>query len=176
MSFAILGDRRSPTRSNRASLTGSTVDVVASSRQTLSVEERRLVAAWAADCAEHVLAIFQAAEPADARVRNAIDQARAKAAAHSAEQAAAAHMGAHALGAAGYAVKASTLAAAGGSDSVECSEVSRQVAAMNDAVARAISLLPAVGWHCAGPLGPGRLSNGHVGQAIRAIQAELKNR
>lgn len=115
---------------------------VAPSPQTMSVDDRRMVAAWAADCAEHVLVIVEAAVPTDARVRAAIVQIRsfaageldvrdavrqrggeagaaareaptpaARAAAYAAEQAAAvAHMGANALGAAGYAAKASTLA------------------------------------------------------------------
>src|SRR5690606_33137290 len=50
---------------------------VAISPQTLSVENRRMVAAWAADCAEYVVAIYEAAVPGDRRVRAAIDQARA---------------------------------------------------------------------------------------------------
>jgi hypothetical protein len=105
----------------------------------LSVDDRRILASWAADCAEHVLAVFEDAVPDDGRVRAAIDQTRSlaageldiaetvrrrggesgaaareaptsagSAAAYAAEQAAAvAHMGAHALGAAGYAAKAS---------------------------------------------------------------------
>jgi hypothetical protein len=181
---------------------------VAPSPQTGSVEDRRLLASWAADCAEHVLPIFEGAALGDTRVRSAIEQARAfaageldvvdairsrggeagaaareaptpaaRAAAYAAEQAAAvAHMGAHALGAAGYAAKASTVAADGDDDSVIRAEARRQVAGMSDAVARAVSSLPALGTDRAGPLGPGRLSGGHVGAAIRAIQAELRER
>src|SRR5699024_1487290 len=110
---------------------------VARSPQTLSIEDRRLVAGWAADCAESVRRLFENAEPGDDRVRVAIAQARAfanddvdveaeirsrgggagaaarearistdKAATYASEHAAAvAHMGAHALGAAGYAGK-----------------------------------------------------------------------
>jgi hypothetical protein len=175
------------------------------SPQTLSVEDRRVVAAWAADCAEHVLVIYESAVPGDSRVRAAIDQTRsfaagdlavgdalrrrggdagaaaraaptpaAAAAAYAAEQAAAvAHMGAHALGAAGYAAKASTLAAGRDDDAVARSEARRQVAAMTDAVGRALSSLPALGESRSGPLGPGRLSMGHVGEAIREIQRLL---
>ena len=84
-----------------------------------------------------------------------------------------AHMGAHALGAAGYAAKASTLVAGCDDDVVTRSEARRQVAAMTDAVARAISSLPALGEDRSGPLGPGRLSGGHVGTTIRAIQTQL---
>lgn len=180
---------------------------MALSPQTLSVDDRRIVASWAADCAERVLAIFDDASPDDPRVRAAIDQARAfaageldvgeavrrrggdagaaareapipaaRAAAYAAEQAAAvAHMGAHALGAAGYAAKASTLAEGGDEDAVTVSEARWQVAATTDAVARALRSLPALGENRSGPLGPGRLSSGQVGRAIRAVQAFLED-
>lgn len=178
---------------------------MARSPQTLSVDDRRTVASWAADCAEHVLAIFEDAVPDDDRVRAAIDQTRsfaageldvaeavrrrggdagaaareaptpaARAAAYAAEQAAAvAHMGAHALGAAGYAVKASMLATGGDGDAAARPEARHHVAAMTDAVAHALSLLPALGDDRSGPLAAGRLSAGHVGDGIRAIQELL---
>ena len=47
------------------------------SPQTLTVTDRRTVAAWAADCAEHVLEIYENAIPSDARPRELIDRARA---------------------------------------------------------------------------------------------------
>ena len=179
---------------------------MALSPQTLSVEDRRTVAGWAADCAEHVLVVYEQAVPGDTRVRAAIEQTRsfaageldvqeavrsrggqagtaareaptpaARAAAYAAEQAAAvAHMGAHALGAAGYAAKASTLASGRLDDAVTRSEALRHVAAMSDAVARAIAALPTLTEDRSGPLGPGRLSSGHVGDTIRAIQARLR--
>ncbi|GAA4073332.1 hypothetical protein GCM10023065_29950 [Microbacterium laevaniformans] len=106
------------------------------SPQTLSEPDRRLVAAWSADCAERVLPLFEREAPDDDRPRDAIARARAYArgeldsageirrrfvagraaasvtspaaiaAARSAAQASGvAHMGAHALGAAAYAVK-----------------------------------------------------------------------
>ncbi len=181
---------------------------MAASPQTLSVDDRRLVAAWAADCAEHVLVIYENAAPGDTRVRAAIAQTRsfatgdlgvgdairrrggeagaaardapspaARAAAYAAEQAAAvAHMGAHALGAAGYAAKAATLNAARDNDAVVRSEARRQVAKMNDAVARVLSSLPLLGENRSGPLGPGRLSLGPVGATIREIQRLLSER
>ncbi len=100
----------------------------------------------------------------------------ARAAAYAAEQAAAvAHMGAHALGAAGYAALASTLAAGCDDDAVTRSEARRQVAAMTSSVASALSSLPALGENRSGPLGPGRLSGGHVGETIRAIQSHLRD-
>ena len=47
------------------------------SAQTLSETDRRLVAVWAADCAERVLPLFEAEAPDDDRPRDAIDRARA---------------------------------------------------------------------------------------------------
>lgn len=38
--------------------------------------QHRLLAAWAAECAEHVLDLFTAANPEDGRPRYAIEQAR----------------------------------------------------------------------------------------------------
>ena len=175
------------------------------SPQTLSLGDRRLVASWAADCAEHALRIYDDDVPGDARVRDTIEQARAfargelavdvalrrrggdagaaardaptpaaTAAAYAAEQAAAvAHMGAHALGAAGYAAKALTLAAGCEGDDVTSVEALRQVAAMSEAVALALSTLPLLGEDRSGPLGPGRLCSRHVGETIRVIQAQL---
>lgn len=113
---------------------------------TLQDSDHRLLAVWAADCAEHVLHLFEAAKPADARPRQAIEQARAwvrgeitmsqartaaghaqaaardlsgaaRHAAYSAGQAAAvAHVAAHELGAAAYAIKAARAAACKGEE------------------------------------------------------------
>jgi hypothetical protein len=47
------------------------------SPQTLSEADRRIVAAWAADCAERVLGLFEAKAPADSRPRDAIARTRA---------------------------------------------------------------------------------------------------
>ena len=111
---------------------------------TLTDADHRLLALWAAACAEHVLHLFESAQPADPRPREAIEQARAWArgeikmsqaraaaghsmaaaralsgaarhAAFAAGQAAAvAHVAAHELGAAAYAIKAAQAAAAKG--------------------------------------------------------------
>jgi immunity protein 5 of polymorphic toxin system len=111
---------------------------------TLADADHRLLALWAAACAEHVLPLFEAVRPADARPRHAIAQARAwvrgeikmsqareaaghangaardlsgapRHAAHAAGQAAAvAHVAAHELGAAAYAIKAARAAARDG--------------------------------------------------------------
>ncbi len=111
-------------------------------------DDHRLLAIWAADCAEHVLHNFELARPRDDRPRRAIDLGRAWArgevtwgeartaaghanaaardlrgaprhAAYAAGQAAAVgHVAAHELGAAAYAIRAAREAAAEG-DRVE---------------------------------------------------------
>lgn len=108
---------------------------------TLTDSDHRLLALWAAACAEHVLHLFESARPSDARPRHAIEQARAwvsrdikmfqartaaghanaaardlsgaaRHAAYAAGQAAVvAHVAAHELGAAAYAIKAARAAA-----------------------------------------------------------------
>ena len=109
---------------------------------TLQDDDHRLLAIWAAECAEHVLHHFEEARPKDDRPRRAIDLGRAWArgeipwaearaagghanaaardlrgaarhAAYAAGQAAAVgHVAAHELGAAAYAVRAERAAAA----------------------------------------------------------------
>lgn len=132
---------------------------MALSSQTLGLADRRTVAAWAADCAEHVLGIYEDALPGDTRVRAAIDQARA-----------------FATGALDVSDAVRQRGGQAGADAVIRSEVRRQVAAMTAPVARALASLPALGANRSGPLGPGRLSGGHVGEAVRAIQAQLEGR
>jgi hypothetical protein len=44
---------------------------------TLSEDDRRVLATWAADCAERTLSLFEAQAPNDARPRHAIDGLRA---------------------------------------------------------------------------------------------------
>jgi len=108
---------------------------------TLQDSDHRLLAVWAADCAQHVLHFFEQAQPADDRPRRAIEQAHAwvrgeitvaqartaafaahaaareasgaaREAARAAGQAVAvAHVAAHELGAAAYAIRAVRLAA-----------------------------------------------------------------
>lgn len=108
---------------------------------TLTDADHRLLALWAAACAEHTLDHFERVRPGDERPRRAIELARAWArgevrmpearaaaghanaaardlsgaprhAAHAAGQAAAvAHVAAHELGAAAYAIKAARAAA-----------------------------------------------------------------
>jgi hypothetical protein len=108
---------------------------------SLTDTDHRLLAVWAADCAEHVLDLFEAVRPDDPRPRRAIERARAwargeigmqdsrTAAGHAnaaardlqgaarhaafatAQAAAVAHVAAHELGAAAYAIKARRAAA-----------------------------------------------------------------
>ena len=108
---------------------------------TLTDADHQLLALWAASCAEHVLDLFESAQPEDPRPRQAIEQARAwvrgevkmmqaraagghamgaardlrgaaRHAAYAAGQAGAvAHVAAHELGAAAYAIKAARAAA-----------------------------------------------------------------
>lgn len=103
---------------------------------TLTDADHRLLALWAATCAEHVLPLFETAQPGDSRPRDAVDAVRAwvrgelammrtraagghamgaarslrgaaRCAAYAAGQAAVvAHVAAHELGAAAYAIKA----------------------------------------------------------------------
>jgi len=172
------------------------------SPQTLSEADRRLVAAWAADCAERVLPLFESEAPDDDRPRAAIERARAYArgelgtadeirrrfvggvpagAVHGAAAAAAraagqavavSHMGAHALGAAGYAVSAAVLARPDRPE-VRDAEIRWQVGHMTPEVRAALRSLPPLGENRSGPLGPGLLASGQVGAAIRALQAGL---
>ncbi len=111
---------------------------------TLTDADHRLLALWAAACAEHVLALFESARPEDPRPRQAIAAARAwvrgemtmmraraagghamgaardlrgapRYAAYAAGQAVCvAHVAAHELGAAAYAIKAARAAAPAG--------------------------------------------------------------
>ena len=173
------------------------------SPQTLSEAERRLVAGWAADCAERVLRLFEAEAPGDDRPRAAIARTRAfargelntaeeirrrfaggvpageikapaaLAAARAAGQAqAVCHMGAHALGAAAYAVKAASLAAPDRPEVVN-DELRWQLSHMSTQVRAALRALPPIGENPSGPLGPGLLASGQLGTIIRDLQAGL---
>lgn len=173
------------------------------SPQSLSESDRRLVAGWAADCAEHVLTIFETEVPDDDRPRKLIERTRAfaagtvdtadeirnrfkggvgkdsvesaaaMAAARSAGQASAvSHMGAHAMGAAAYAVKAASLANKNNPDAAS-NEIDWQLANMSDEVRFALGSLPMVGENSSGPLGPGLLSRGQSGEIIREIQERI---
>jgi len=89
-----------------------------------------------------------------------------------AQASAVAHLGAHALGAAAYAVKAVALAHA---DQPELArdEVRWQLAQLTAEERAALRRVPPIDSVTSGPLGPGLLSRGALGQTIREIQASL---
>lgn len=173
------------------------------SPQALSEADRRLVAAWAADCADRVLPQFEAEAPDDERPRDAIARTRgfargdldaasqirrrfeagraaravtsptAVAAARAAAQASGvAHMGAHALGAAAYAARAARLAEPGLQAATD-DEIDWQLAHASEPVRAALHRLPTLGTDTSGPLGPGLLATGDLGETIRTIQRAL---
>jgi hypothetical protein len=171
------------------------------SPQTLSEADRRVVAAWAADCAERVLGLFEVEAPADGRPRDAIARTRAfargergvageirgrfvaggaargvtvpgaVAAARAAGQAAAV---AH-MGA--HALGAAAYAAKAAGLAAACQSEARgdeirwQLGHMSPAVRAALRQLPPVGENASGPLGPGLLASGLLGTIIRDLQS-----
>lgn len=80
-------------------------------------------------------------------------------------------MGAHALGAAAYAAKAAELASATRGET----EVEWQVQHMSRSVRAALRTLPLLGEDSSGPLGPGLLASGALGNTIHALQAALRD-
>ena len=173
------------------------------SPQTLSEADRRAVAAWAADCAERVLPIFEAAAPGDGRPRNLLARTRAfargeldvaegirrrfaggvpagevrdpaaAAAARAAGQAAATPH--MAAHALGAAASAAKAAGLAAPDRTNAisEEVRWQLDHMSAAVRAALRLLPPVGENSAGPLGPGLLASGLLGTIVGDLQAGL---
>lgn len=173
------------------------------SPQTLSASDRRIVAAWAADCAERVLHLFEAVAPEDSRPRDAIARTRAfgrgeldvaeeirrrfvgggaardvstPAAAAAARAAGQAASIAH-MGAhaLGAAAYAAKAAGLAGPDRPTAidEEIRWQLGRMSATVATALRKLPPVGEDPAGPLGPGLLASGLLGKIIRELQAAL---
>jgi hypothetical protein len=173
------------------------------SPQTLSEADRRAVAAWAADCAERVLPIFEAAAPGDGRPRDLIARTRAfargeldvaegirrrfaggvpagelrapaaAAAARAAGQAAATPH----MGAHALGAAAYAAKAAGLAAPDRTNAISEEVRWQLDhtsaAVRAALRLLPPVGENSAGPLGPGLLASGLLGTIVGGLQAGL---
>ncbi|HLI56644.1 MAG TPA: hypothetical protein VKY26_06360, partial [Actinomycetota bacterium] len=82
------------------------------------------------------------------------------------------HMGAHALGAAAYAVRAASLVAPDQAQ-VTSEEIRWQLTHMTPEVREALRSLPPVGENPSGPLGPGLLASGELGAIIRQLQAGL---
>jgi hypothetical protein len=97
----------------------------------------------------------------------------AAAAARAAGQAAAVcHMGAHALGAAAYAVQAAALSEPHRPEVVE-DEIRWQLLRMSTGVRAALRSLPPVGENPSGPLGPGLLASGQLGTIVGRLQVRL---
>ncbi|KQM82672.1 putative immunity protein [Agromyces sp. Leaf222] len=173
------------------------------SAQSLSEADRRLVASWAADCAERVLALFEAEAPDDDRPRNAIARARAFArgeldaadeirrrfvagrAAHAASSPAAVAAARAAAQAAGVAhMGAHALgAAAYAAKAVGLAqphrpeavrdEITWQLERMSEPMRSALRQLPPLGEDPSGPLGSGLLATGILGSTIRELQASI---
>ena len=172
------------------------------SPQSLSETDRRLVAAWAADCAERVLPLFEAEAPTDIRPRDAIARARAfaageldaageirrrfvanraahvvsspaaKAAAWAAGQAA----GVAHMGAhaLGAAAYAAKAAELAAPGEGGAAEIGWQLEHMSEPVRIALQRLPLLGTDTSGPLGAGLLASGALVAIIRSIQSALK--
>ncbi|MFF1574221.1 putative immunity protein [Leifsonia sp. NPDC058292] len=175
------------------------------SPQTLTLAERRLVAAWAAACAERVLPIFEAEAAADERPRDAIARARAFSrgdldadgeirrrfvagrAAHSASSPAgkaAARAAAQAAGVAhmgahalGAAAYAARAADLGHPEDQDAliREVRWQLRQLTSPAREALNRLPGLGEDSAGPLGAGLLASGQLGAIIRLVQSRLND-
>lgn len=173
------------------------------SPQALSLADRRWLAGWAADCAEHVLDVFAAEVPEDPRPRELVERARLFA--HGELDAAAEirrrfHGGvgrgevttpaaAAAARAAGQAVAvchmgahalgaAAYAAVATGLAHPERpeardEEIGWQLARLTPDARRALRSLPAAGADRSGPLGPGLLTTGAVGAAVWELQTRL---
>ena len=174
------------------------------SPQALSEDDRRLVALWAADCAERVLALFEAEAPDDDRARDGIHRARAFGrgeldtageirrrfeagrAAQSATTPAAVAAARSAGQASGVAHKGAhplgaaaygakaASMAAGDDDTARRTEVLWQLQQMTHEVRAALARLPLLGADSSGPLGAGLLASGILATTIREIQAELQ--
>lgn len=173
------------------------------SPQSLSESDRRVVAGWAADCAERVLAVFEHEVPDDERPRDGIARARAFSrgeldaageirrrfvagraaqAVESASARAAARAAGQAAGVAhmgahalGAAAYAATARALASPDgpAAASEELAWQLGEMSESVRRALRGLPRLGEDPSGPLGPGLLARGSLGTHIRAIQDDL---
>ncbi|QHC60394.1 putative immunity protein [Rathayibacter sp. VKM Ac-2760] len=171
------------------------------SPQSLSENDRRLVAAWAADCAERVLPLFEAEAPEDDRPRSGIARARAFSRCESdaaeeirlrfvagrAAQSATSPAGKAAAWSAGQATGVAHMgahalgAAAYAAKAAELAspqrggeaEVRWQLERMSRPVRAALRTLPLLGEDPSGPLGSGLLASGALGATIRTLQAAL---
>ncbi len=175
------------------------------SPQTLDDADRRLVALWAADCAERVLRLFEAEAPEDDRARDGIartraygrgqldaageikrrfDASRAAQSVKSPAAVAAARAAGQASGVAhmgAHALGAAAYAAKAAScaavnqEAARRDEVRWQIDHMTPEVRVALASLPLLGENSSGPLGTGHLASGVLAVTIREIQAELSH-
>lgn len=173
------------------------------SPQTLSLADRRLAAGWAADCAERVLHLFEAARPDDGRPRAAIARTRSFARGESdTADDIRRRFGGGSVKNAGGDSAASAAARAAGQASAVChmgahalgaaafaakaaglaqpqhpnaarDEMAWQFENMSEAVRTALRTLPLIGEDGSGPLGPGLLARGELGSIIRNLQAAI---
>jgi len=173
------------------------------SPQALTESERRLLAPWAADCAERVLPLFEAEAPDDDRARDGIARARAfgrgeldtaeqirrrfvagraarsatSPAAVAAARAAGQASGVAHMGA--HALGAAAYAAKAASlaspdpEAARRDEVSWQLSHLSDDARAALRRLPPLGEDPSGPLGSGLLASGALATTIRDLQAAL---
>ena len=173
------------------------------SPQTLDDANRRLVALWAADCAERVLPLFEAEAPEDDRARGGIERTRAyghgeldaageikrrfdagraaqsvkSPAAVAAARSAGLASGVAHMGA--HALGAAAYAAKAASLAADDQEAARreevrwQIDHMMPDVRAALSSLPLLGENSSGPLGTGLLASGVLAVTIREIQSAL---
>ena len=171
--------------------------------QTLALADRRLAAGWAALCAEHVLALFEAAEPDDGRPHALIARARAFAAgdvdaAHGIRDRFRGGVDVHELDdpvalavaraagqaaavchmgahALGTAAYAALAVALAHPDRSDAAaeEIAWQVSRADEAVRTVLRSLPAAGTDRHGPLGPGLLTSGRQGVLLRQLQRAL---
>ncbi|MCQ1949376.1 hypothetical protein NNX28_05455 [Arthrobacter sp. zg-Y859] len=173
------------------------------SPQTLSDPDRRVIARWAAACAERVLPLYEADETAEETARDALARTRAYSAGSGTAgeeiskrlivvkiaNAATTPAGAAAARAVAQAAAVAHMgahalgAAAYAAKAVSLSNVDQpeavrreirwQLANLSDGEREVLRLLPPVGTDSAGPLGEGLLFRGILGTAIREIQAEI---
>lgn len=173
------------------------------SPQTLSEADRRLVAAWAADCVERVLELFEAEAPGDSRPQALVARTRAysRGELNTAEEIRRRFAGgikaseikspvAKAVArAAGQAVAVCHLgahalsAAACAVRAVELAnpdrpeivedEIRWQLEYMSAEVRTALQAIPLIDKITSGPLGPGLNTSGRLGDIIRILQADI---
>lgn len=168
------------------------------------LEDRRVLASWAADCAERALRLFELEVPGDGRPRVAIERARAFSRGE-VGVAVAIRQRLSAGRAARMAVSPAAVAAARGAGQAEAvahmgahalgaaayaaravaltsavygqamtSEIEWQLAAMRPEARAALARLPRLREASSGPLGPGLLRSESFAPQIRSLQAAVE--